>query len=81
VGLNNYVNLMKGRNMSKAKVGMVVILLLVMFVTGCQTVAGLGEDITWTAETTADLAAEQATGVLKANMESSNKRNHKSHDH
>lgn len=34
---------------------MVVLAVLIFSLAGCQTIAGLGEDITWTAEATADL--------------------------
>ncbi|MHC4114934.1 MAG: entericidin A/B family lipoprotein [Planctomycetota bacterium] len=34
---------------------MLVLAVLIFSLAGCQTMAGFGEDITWTAETTADL--------------------------
>ncbi len=48
---------------------------------GCQTVAGVGSDITWSAETTADVMADRASGSVQKNARSSNARWHKSHDH
>jgi predicted small secreted protein len=34
---------------------MVVLAVLIFSLAGCQTIAGLGEDITWTAEAAADM--------------------------
>lgn len=38
------------------KIVLVVVLVSIVFISfGCQTVAGVGGDITWTAETTAEM--------------------------
>ena len=41
--------------MTKKVVLVIALVLVSVFLLGCQTVAGLGSDIKWTADTTADM--------------------------
>ncbi len=41
--------------MAKKLLLVVALVVVSILLVGCQTVAGLGSDITWTAETTADM--------------------------